>query len=759
VRINLNIRNKCIAFLFFIFIITIFFREAIFVKYYFGNINLFGIYSSLYPEYSNFIKKYSYIPLWNPHRLCGFPVPGEPLEWSLLSPFTILMYLLYYTFHLPNPILINIYKIFSFMLIGWFIFLYMREINLSRLAAFMSGFIFISLPTLLDQCDPNSLNSYIWYGLILYLIEKGMKKKRINYIYIILAAVFYGIQFLGADPNYCYYFSLFLLFYLFFRRLPKLGKGTFKVEKVRESIFIYLLIFIVGVGIAAVQLIPTYELAKHSALIQFRNYQNINEWENLDKEQLLSIVRLNPEKMENYCGILMIIFLAFSLFHKNKSYLKVYFPIIAIFITLGLVRNSSQLKLLCMFLPLFRYLVHNHFMVVFFTFFTCCFAVGLGFEEFIRQSKIKILILVFMLSILLLINWRRLNIYFYFTYIGLIFFSFVFYVWRNRETKCKKVIILSFFLFCLISNYLMWRPFYWQQYMKGELLRALYPQRFDEEYSNIWPLEKFLRDNVYNRIGNYRIAHWDDYANRSLKFYSLDGRSNFIPKRYLEFTKASFDIDLTSEMGYHDFIYYPNLIKLLKCKYVVLNKKEGKWCNIIGEYWKEIFRNERYAVFKFEKPLKHFLFLTDFLVLQNDRKILELLKDSNFDPERVVIIENNPKIRNFSVFRQEDLKYEIETLEYLPQRVKLFLHTNIPGFLLFLDPYYPGWKVYVDGKKNKIYRADFLFRAVYISTRGEHTVEFVYSPFSLKVGAVISFITLVGSIAGMKIAKLSSIRK
>ncbi|MBI5078835.1 YfhO family protein [Candidatus Saganbacteria bacterium] len=65
------------------------------------------------------------------------------------------------------------------------------------------------------------------------------------------------------------------------------------------------------------------------------------------------------------------------------------------------------------------------------------------------------------------------------------------------------------------------------------------------------------------------------------------------------------------------------------------------------------------------------------------------------------------------------------------------------GFLFLSDTFYPGWKVFVDGKEDKIQRAEKLFRAVRLEA-GSRAVKFVYAPFSFKIGGMISAVTLLG---------------
>ena len=64
--------------------------------------------------------------------------------------------------------------------------------------------------------------------------------------------------------------------------------------------------------------------------------------------------------------------------------------------------------------------------------------------------------------------------------------------------------------------------------------------------------------------------------------------------------------------------------------------------------------------------------------------------------------------------------------------------------MLFLaDLAYPGWKAYVDGQETPIYRANYLFRSVFVPA-GRHTVEFAYRPRSSRLGLLL---TLVGTVA------------
>ena len=60
---------------------------------------------------------------------------------------------------------------------------------------------------------------------------------------------------------------------------------------------------------------------------------------------------------------------------------------------------------------------------------------------------------------------------------------------------------------------------------------------------------------------------------------------------------------------------------------------------------------------------------------------------------------------------------------------------------MLTDPYYPGWRSFVDGAEVELLRANYLFRAVALPP-GEHEVVFRFDPASLRLGATISIVAL-----------------
>jgi hypothetical protein len=82
---------------------------------------------------------------------------------------------------------------------------------------------------------------------------------------------------------------------------------------------------------------------------------------------------------------------------------------------------------------------------------------------------------------------------------------------------------------------------------------------------------------------------------------------------------------------------------------------------------------------------------------------------------------------------------------YGNNQIGLSVRTEKNGILWLSEIWYPAWKAIVDGKETKILRADYGFRAVEIAA-GNHRVLFVYHSKAFTVGAIISIFTAIGTV-------------
>lgn len=75
--------------------------------------------------------------------------------------------------------------------------------------------------------------------------------------------------------------------------------------------------------------------------------------------------------------------------------------------------------------------------------------------------------------------------------------------------------------------------------------------------------------------------------------------------------------------------------------------------------------------------------------------------------------------------------------------IEITVNTAGSGWLVLADTHYPGWRATVDGTPRYIYRANLAFRAVQVQ-RGDEVVRFVYRPWWVLPGFVVSVVSIIG---------------
>jgi hypothetical protein len=133
-------------------------------------------------------------------------------------------------------------------------------------------------------------------------------------------------------------------------------------------------------------------------------------------------------------------------------------------------------------------------------------------------------------------------------------------------------------------------------------------------------------------------------------------------------------------------------------------------------------------------------------VVADDDQAITRLRDPAFDPAQTVILADGEPLANEG--KVEAARPDpTEIVRYTPEAAIVDVTTDVPGYLLLTDTFYPGWQATVDGEPAQILRADVLFRAVQLEP-GTHRVEFRYQPASVRWGAWISAVTLLLGLGG-----------
>lgn len=125
-------------------------------------------------------------------------------------------------------------------------------------------------------------------------------------------------------------------------------------------------------------------------------------------------------------------------------------------------------------------------------------------------------------------------------------------------------------------------------------------------------------------------------------------------------------------------------------------------------------------------------------VIQDPAEVLQRLQRDGFDPKHQVILEGpgTPREQGSGGDMGEAI-----ILSRSNNTVRLQVRAASYGFLLLNELSYPGWNAYLDGQRTRVWRANYLFRAIEVPS-GEHEVEFRFEPDSLKLGLALTLPTV-----------------
>jgi hypothetical protein len=113
---------------------------------------------------------------------------------------------------------------------------------------------------------------------------------------------------------------------------------------------------------------------------------------------------------------------------------------------------------------------------------------------------------------------------------------------------------------------------------------------------------------------------------------------------------------------------------------------------------------------------------------------LQAITDPGFDPVSEVVLEGPPATTDVPS------QWQPVTLTSSCNTVTIRAALPRDGYLVLLDTHYPGWQARVDGQLQTIFAANLAFRAVHLSA-GEHVIEFRYRPVTFRTGAAVTGLT------------------
>lgn len=147
--------------------------------------------------------------------------------------------------------------------------------------------------------------------------------------------------------------------------------------------------------------------------------------------------------------------------------------------------------------------------------------------------------------------------------------------------------------------------------------------------------------------------------------------------------------------------------------------------------------NSPYFLYKNEGCAGRIFFVSNSNIEGDSNKLLEMITNPGFDPCTMVLLEESTVGTGLHAVSNASVRLTKARSDATSHLVI----TDKPGFLVFSEPYTPGWKWTIDGWTVQAARANFAFSAVAVPA-GEHQVDRIYRPASFLVGCAISLIAL-----------------
>ena len=731
-----------------------------------------------------------HLPLWNPHVFMGMPSLAD----GVTGPFDILniVYLIFDP--LWAIIMLTVLQIFF---AGLFMYLYLRKsLQLETISALLGGVLYTLNPALLyatgcglDHLAPNG--SILWLPLIMLFLDKSIEEKTHFISYAMLAGIGLCLAFFGGNANLVLFIVCFISIYLLGSPIS-LGRNV-------------TILFIIGMSsflISLVQLLPTLHtvnISNRSVLWPIVDHDEtglnllsfIFSIFEFQANRFLNIFRIShlEQFIDNYrswyIGFFNFVLLCLIYFIKADDH-KIRFNKIFIPLLVGIHICMFYLPLrgwITTILPGVNGIRIGHSM--FLLYFSAIILIAKIFDNLAsggcKEQKIKEVviwakqIIIPVLAILTmaplgavlykLVSSRTLMPidvrYWIIVIVCYFLLGSSFYVLAKIiKTKGGVSRRLKFLLFLLIISNLALEWGYSYGRTSKTTLKAHFKDSVEVEFlKNMQPAERMAvlykgksRDALeYSReqyFGfnlplfynvNIMAGSHQMHSGRAKIFLDmLNGRYPFDSGYYWKDGK---NIRATASACLEDEDANFNLINLSGVKYFFSPDP------LLGAGEKNHLITEGGSYFIYENlnsyPRAFIVYNYDVL---DEEEILDKLNDNDFSPLKTLLMEKEPIVPGLQLNIPLSEKYYAKIKSYMPNEVVIEVETQENGFLVLTDAYDKDWKAYIDEKNTEIYRADYLFRAVFMP-RGKHQVKFKYMPMSFVYGAYLSIISLVLGLA------------
>ena len=711
------------------------------------------------------------IPLWNPYNFSGNPhlaslQSGSFYPLNLI--FLILPFIYAWSFYIySQPILA-----------GFFTFLLLREFRLGFKSSLFGALSFTFSSYFVVWIEYGNIgHSIIWLPFLMLFSLRFVRKPNLILFLAMIAGL--TLSLLAGYIQTSFYVFVFLFVFTSFNIFVS-GK-----EKRLNKLLITIPIFVLPLLLSAIQLTPTLELLNSSSRTSYALSSFINLL--IPKVHLATLFAPdffgNPATRNywlsgtyiervSYIGILPLIFAMYAVFKRQSK--TIWFFTLSSIIVLLLSFNSPLSRFFySLDLPLISNSVPTRVMFIF------CFSASIlaafGFDYFEKLKKKDNYLLIS-----LLITGAVFTILWIFVFGAQIFFQNQ--SWIENLAISKRNLVLPTAIFCL-SLILIFVYHNLSKFKKYVLVVLILLTVFDLYYffqkitpfspvQSVYPKTDVLTAlksiQGIDRSWGYGSGYLESNIQTFEKIYTADGYDALHIKRYGELVSSSAngkipeiiarsEAEIVRGFGSSDLRNNTNrqrILNLLGVKYLVHKLNLDNSVNpdlqtFDDSIYQLVWNKDNWQIYENKDSLPRISLFGDYVVESDQNKIIQKIHDPTFNLKSTLILEERLP-RDFII--GEDKEPNLRILKYSPNKIAVVTDSSENSLLFVSDSYFSGWKATIDSTEEKIYRADYAFRAVLVP-KGKHEIVFYYYPKSFEGGFKISLVTLV-SIAILILYKL-----
>ncbi len=697
------------------------------------------------------------IPLWNPYNFSGSPLLAN-YQSAVFYPFSA--FYMFFSQIVAWTLLIFLQP----FLAGIGTFLYARKLGLNAFSSFLSAFAFSFSLFMIVFLEYNTINhAILWLPFALFATENLLEKVRYTSVIMLIGSLVFSFL-AGHLQLSALVFSFVVIYALLGILKRKQGK------KILYAGFLFFL-FLLVIGICAIQFLPTLELLNNAARVS-QEYDFLINILLIQPYQL--IMFFIPDFFGNpatrnyllndpypgkalYIGVIPFLFGLFTLVHNKNNYHKRFFTITIALLLLFLVRSPFTELLYRLQIPFIS--TSSPTNSIFLISFSLAILAGFGYEYWQKENKkihgrylllsVSVFSVLLILGLLLSSKTPSVKNILFSSSLLIAFLSMFFL--STYFIRLKKVILYLFICVTVLDLFYFFHKF--NPFIPKEL---------------VFPTAKVIDelDNNRGRFWGYKAAGIEPNYATQYSLFAVDGYDPLYSRRYGAFIQSAekgklitnftnrtrSDAIITSEGELSENLYRLRIIDVLGVNSILDRAENGSTEKTFNpSRFSQQYNQNGWRIYENKNALPRVFFAEGYQVFRTDKEFEEKFFAENFTSKRIILLEK--EIGELGTANKDD---KVTIISYRPNSVHLKT-TNQKKRLLFLsDAYYPGWQAMVDNKQVEVLRANYTFRAIVVPD-GEHEIIFTYNPQSFQWGARITIISCIALLFFGLILKKSEI--